>query len=74
MAKIFLTRYLLLLFYVSAGLGSHFRGAIFMVRPSASGVKNEVNARSFLDCKIILFCELVLTGNRKLLSIIIVEK
>lgn len=60
MAEIFLTSYLLLFLYVSAGLGSHFRGAIFMTRPSASGVNNEVNARSFLDCKVILFdlCEL----------------
>ena len=40
--EIFLTSYLLLFLYVSAGLGSHFRGAIFMVRPSASGVNNEL--------------------------------
>ena len=53
MAKNFLTSYLLLFLYVSDGLGSHFRGAIFMVRPSASGVNNEVNARSFIDCKIL---------------------
>ena len=48
-------RSLLLLFYVSAALGSHFRGAIFMVRPSPGGGDNEVRviiteAKEFCNC------------------------
>ena len=48
-------RSLLLLLYVSAALGSHFRGAIFMVRPSPSGGENEVRvviteAKEFCNC------------------------
>ena len=42
MARTLRIRCLLLLLHVSATLGSHFRGAIFMVRPSPGGGENEV--------------------------------
>lgn len=35
---------LLLLFYCSTALGSHFRGGIIMVRPAPNGEQNEVRA------------------------------
>ena len=42
MAKNLPFRCLCLLICISTGLGSHFRGAIFMVRPSPGAVESEV--------------------------------
>ena len=43
MARIFAVRCLLLYALTTCVLGTHFRGAIFMVRPSPGGGENEVS-------------------------------